>query len=126
MPLQVSMTSHTHNQGKKLICDTALTLTIAVLHARSLQESIGATADDAVDFLSEKLFPLVDAYGSLRLALTQQTAARNEADSQRSKDLGAEISYRDFLLNSMVQATTQRLAQSFSKSYRGNRLGSSE
>ena len=114
MPLQVSMTNHTHNRGKKFICDTALTLTIAVPHARFLQESIGATADDAVDFLSEKLFPLVDAYSSLRLVLTQQTAAQIEADSQGSKDLGAEIRYRDFLLNSMVQATTQRLAQSFS------------
>ena len=81
---------------------------------------MGSSVDEALDFLSEKLFPLAEAYSRIRLALMQRMEARAKSRTgQESKDEAAKISYRDFLFDSMVQATTKRLALNFSKSYQG-------
>ena len=75
--------------------------------------------NEAIDFLSEGLFPMVEAYSTLRVRLKQQMEAPKKSSSQEGGNRAAELSYRDFLFGGMVQATTKRLAQHFSKSHGG-------
>lgn len=81
------------------------------------QEFKGSNVDEAVDFLSEGLFPMVEAYSTLRVGLKQQVDKSPKKSSQGNRDWAAELSYRDFLFGSMVQATTRRLAQHFSETH---------
>lgn len=83
---------------------------------------MGGSVDDALDFLSEKLFPFVEAYSRIRLSLYQQMEAQLQSSNPGGKDKASEISYRDFLFDSMVQATTKRLALDFSQILKGKAI----